>query len=98
MARAGRQALHDLLRNNAAPTIEDSTREGRAFAEKLGLVSPKAAALMDALGPEVPSSIAMLGDSVFALGDRGLRASVRSAARGAFIRATRVATQGARLL
>jgi pantoate kinase len=91
----GRKCLAELLR---APTLAGSTRLGRRFAEKLGLASPRARRLMAALGPTVPCSVAMLGDSVFALGDGATLAKVRAHARGAFVLQTRVEPRGARLL
>ena len=97
-ARAGNRALRHLLDGAAGPSLEGSVREGRAFANELGLVSREASALMAALGPEVPCSIAMLGDSVFAFGGRAVERSIRHSARGAFVMPTRVSRLGARLL
>jgi pantoate kinase len=92
---AGTRALAAIL---ARPSLRASTRLGRRFADELGLVSPRAGRLMEALGPKVPSSVAMLGDSVFALGGAAVEARVRRAVGGAFVASTRVALRGARLL
>ena len=92
LAAAGTRCLAELRRT---PTLRESTRLGRRFAEELGLASPKAKRLMEALGPRVPASVAMLGDSVFALGGSAVFAQVRANARGAFVLATRVEPRGA---
>jgi pantoate kinase len=94
LAAAGMRCLEALRR---APTLHESTRLGRRFAKELGLASRDAERLMDALGPRVPASVAMLGDSVFALGGAAVLAKVRENARGAFALSTRVEPRGAHL-
>ena len=95
LAAEGQRCLAELRR---APSLRESTRLGRRFAFKLGLASPRAKGLMAALGPRVPSSVAMLGDSVFALGGKTLVGKFRKIAPRAFVMATRVERRGARLL
>lgn len=92
---AGMRCLNALRRR---PTLVESTRLGRRFAEELHLVSARARKVMDGLGPAVPASIAMLGDTVFALGGAAAASKTRALAGGAFVTATRVARRPARLL
>ena len=95
LTQVGERCLSKLRRS---PSLRASTRLGREFAEELGLVSPRAAELMRAVGPKVPSSVAMLGDSVFFLGGDAVEAKVRAEAGDAFVLRTRIDPRGARLL
>jgi pantoate kinase len=95
LAAEGLRCLTELRR---APSLRESARLGRRFAFRLGLASPRAKRLMAALGPGIPASVAMLGDSVFAVGGDAVLAKIRASARGAFVLPTRVGRRGARLL
>lgn len=91
----GTNCLERLLE---APTLERCVRLGRNFAETLGLVSPSAGRLMQRIDPTGLASVAMLGDSVFALGPAALEPLARRYAPGAFVELTSVSAEGARLL
>jgi pantoate kinase len=92
---AGHRCLEKLLES---PTLEHCVRLGRAFAETLGLVSPRASAVLRTLDAAGVASVAMLGDSVYAIGQDRLGEVAKSASAGAYFEVTRVAREGARLL
>ncbi len=95
LAAAGIDCLRELT---AAPSLEKSVRLGRRFAETLGLVSARAEGLLRALDPVAPASVAMLGDSVFAVGGEAAAVIARRIAPRAFVETTSLTLSGARLL
>jgi pantoate kinase len=95
MNAAGQRCLEELIES---PTLEHCVRLGRAFAETTGFISARASALLRTLDAAGVASVAMLGDSVYAIGKKQLGEVARGASRGAFFEFTRVARDGARLL
>lgn len=95
LARVGASCLKALLE---APSPRRSVELGLEFAEGLELVSPRARLALARLGTPGPASVAMLGDSVFALGSDLSPAQGRRLFPRAFVAGTRIALRGARLL
>jgi pantoate kinase len=94
LARTGRSCLRRL---RADPSVVRAAVLGREFAETLGLVSPRARRLLSALGEGAPASVAMLGDSVFAVGPGYIDLVPRGVLAGGFVEVSRLAKKGARL-
>jgi pantoate kinase len=92
---AGGQALAKFLED---PTLDQAIARGLEFAQRLGLVSPAARAILESLPGNCAGTVAMLGDSlVVARPPPGLGAAARQA-HATFVEATHVAAHGARLL
>ncbi len=94
LARTGRSCLKRL---RAAPSVFRAAALGREFAETLGLVSPRAGRLLSILGQNAPASVAMLGDSVFAVGEGYLDLVPSGAVARGFVEVSRIAKEGARM-
>lgn len=95
LSRVGGRCLEALLE---APTPERSVALGLEFAKALDLVSRQASAALARLRPGALASVAMLGNSVFALESGVSEAQARHLFPRAFVAVTRIALGGARLL